>query len=288
MENRLTNWSPANEGTIRLIAFSSIFILLAVWEILAARRELSDSKGRRWFSNLSLVVIDSVVVRLLFPAATVGMAIAFADRGLGLFNRIDLPGSLEVVLSIFLLDLAIWAQHVIFHKVPVLWRMHMVHHADLDVDVTTGLRFHPFEIVASMLIKLAIVALLGPPVLAVLIFEVLLNALSMFTHANVRIPNPFERALRWIIVTPEMHRIHHSIERAEHDTNFGFNLSLWDRIFHTYTADPDKGQTGMTLGLPYFREVAWRSLPKILVMPLSGQTSRDKPSAPELNDPNRS
>ena len=265
----VAEWTLANEGSFRLGAFLVVFCAMAVWEIVAARRELSDSKGRRWFANLGLVVIDSLVVRLLFPAAAVGFAIAATDRGLGLFNRIDLPLAVEIVASVVLLDLAIWTQHLIFHKVPWLWRMHMVHHADLDVDVTTGLRFHPFEIVASMLIKLVVILVLGPPVVAVLIFEIVLNGLAMFSHANISMPDRFERGLRWVVVTPEMHRIHHSTRRREHDSNYGFNLSMWDRIFGTYTDDPEAGHLGMDLGLPYFRGVRWRSLIRVLSMPLA-------------------
>ena len=264
----MADWALVNEGSIRLGAFLAIFGAMALWEIAAARRELSDSKSRRWFANLGLVVIDSVVVRMLFPAAAVGFAIFAVERNLGLFNQVSLPAAAEAAASFVLLDLAIWTQHLIFHKVPWLWRMHQVHHADLDVDVTTGLRFHPFEIVASMLIKLAVIVVLGPPVVAVLVFEVVLNGLAMFSHANVTIPNRAERALRWIVVTPEMHHIHHSTERREHDSNYGFNLSIWDRIFGTYTRDPEGGQLGMTLGLPYFRGTRWRSLIRILSMPL--------------------
>ena len=277
----MDDWSLANERTIRLSVFLGVFVMMALWEVIAARRELSIAKGPRWFGNLGLVVVDTVVVRLLFPAAVIGMAIAVAEIEFGLFHWLTLPYWLAVVLSILILDFAIYVQHVMFHSIPALWRLHMVHHADVDVDVTTGIRFHPVEIIVSMVIKLAAVAVLGPPLLAVLVFEVLLNALSMFNHANVRMPPTFERILRWFIVTPEMHRVHHSIDRAEHDTNFGFNLSCWDRWMGTYLARPAKGQTGMTLGLPYFREAAWRSLPKILVMPLSRQMNRNASSTSE-------
>jgi sterol desaturase/sphingolipid hydroxylase (fatty acid hydroxylase superfamily) len=277
--------SLANEGTIRLTAFLGVFVLMAIWEVIAARRELSVAKGPRWFANLGLVVVDTVVVRLLFPAAAIGMAIAVAKIDFGLFHWLTLPYWLTVVLSILMLDFAIYVQHVIFHAIPTLWRLHMVHHADVDVDVTTGLRFHPAEIIVSMVIKLAVVAVLGPPLLAVLVFEVLLNALAMFNHANVRMPARFERILRWLIVTPDMHRIHHSIDRAEHDTNYGFNLSCWDRLMGTYLARPAKGQTGMTLGLPYFRDARWRTLPRILIMPLNRQTIRSSTSTSKQPEP---
>lgn len=274
----MDDWSLANEGTVRLSAFLGVFVIMALWEVIAARRELSVAKGPRWFANLGLVVVDTVVVRLLFPAAAIGMAIAVAEIDFGLFHWLTLPDWQAVVLSVVILDFAIYVQHVIFHSIPALWRLHMVHHADVDLDVTSGIRFHPAEIIVSMVIKLAAVAVLGPPLLAVLVFEVLLNALAMFNHANVRMPLKLERILRWFIVTPDMHRIHHSIHRAEHDTNFGFNLSCWDRLMGTYLARPAKGQIGMTLGLPYFRETAWRSLPRILIMPLSRQMHRKSTS----------
>ncbi len=263
----MTNWISSNEGTIRISIFLAVFGLMAIWEVLAARRELSAAKGQRWISNLGLVVLDTLVVRLLFPAAAVGVAIAAGEFGWGLFHKLNLPYWLAVVLSIMLLDFAIYLQHVMFHAVPALWRLHMVHHADVDFDVTTGIRFHPIEIVLSMLIKLSVIGILGPPVLAVLFFEVLLNALALFNHANVRIPLSFDRFLRWVIVTPDMHRVHHSVDDTEYTTNFGFNLSWWDRLLGTYLAQPAEGHEGMTIGLPNFREATWRTLPRMLVMP---------------------
>ncbi len=263
----MTEWIISKELVIRLGFFAGIFGLMAIWEILAARRQLTTGKGRRWVGNLSLVFLDTLVVRLLFPTAALGMALMVKDLGWGVFNTVSVPYWAAVLISVVVLDLAIYLQHVMFHALPALWRLHMVHHADLDLDVTSGSRFHPIEIVLSMLIKLVVISVLGPPLLGVLIFEVVLNALAMFNHANARIPLPLDRVLRWIIVTPDMHRVHHSVERLEHNTNFGFNLSCWDRVLGTYKDQPAKGHEGMTIGLKSFRERSWQSLPQILAMP---------------------
>ncbi len=263
----MTDWIMSNEPVIRLGFFAGIFGLMAIWEILAARRELTTGKGRRWVGNLSLVALDTLIVRLLFPTAAVGMASMVQGLGWGVLNVVSVPYWAAVLISVVVLDLAIYLQHVMFHALPALWRLHKVHHADLDLDVTSGSRFHPIEIVLSMLIKLGVISVLGPPLLAVLIFEVVLNALAMFNHANARIPLPLDRVLRWIIVTPDMHRVHHSVERPEHNTNFGFNLSCWDRVLGTYKDQPAKGHEGMTIGLKSFRQRTWQSLPRLLAMP---------------------
>ena len=263
----MTEWIMSNEPVIRLGSFAGIFGLMAIWEILASRRELTTGKGRRWLGNLSLVVLDTLVVRLLFPTAALGMAAMVKDLGWGVLNVVSVPYWSAVLISIVVLDLAIYFQHVMFHALPALWRLHMVHHADLDLDVTSGSRFHPIEIVLSMFIKLGVISVLGPPLLGVLIFEVVLNALAMFNHANARIPLPLDRVLRWIIVTPDMHRVHHSVEKPEHNTNFGFNLSCWDRVLGTYKDQPAKGHEGMIIGLKSFRERSWQSLPRLLSMP---------------------
>jgi len=263
----MTEWIISNEPVIRLGSFAGIFGLMAIWEILASRRELTTGKGRRWLGNLSLVVLDTLVVRLLFPTAALGMAAMVKDLGWGVLNVVSVPYWSAVLISIVVLDLAIYFQHVMFHALPALWRLHMVHHADLDLDVTSGSRFHPIEIVLSMFIKLGVISVLGPPLLGVLIFEVVLNALAMFNHANARIPLPLDRVLRWIIVTPDMHRVHHSVEKPEHNTNFGFNLSCWDRVLGTYKDQPAKGHEGMIIGLKSFRERSWQSLPRLLSMP---------------------
>ena len=240
------------EATIRLACFAGVLLVMAVWEIAAPRRALLMDKPRRWFTNLAIVVADSLALRLLFPFLAVAMAQIAADRGWGLFALTDLPFWLEVALAVVLLDLAIYGQHVASHKIPILWRVHQMHHADRDFDVTTALRFHPIEIVLSMLYKFAVIIVLGPPALGVLIFEVLLNGTAMFNHSNVRIPKPLDRLIRSVVVTPDMHRVHHSVIRREHHTNYGFSLSVWDRLFGTYTDQPKGGHEGMTIGLePY-------------------------------------
>ena len=277
----MTEWIISNEPVIRLGSFAGIFGLMAIWEILAARRQLSTGKGRRWLGNLSLVFLDTLVVRLLFPTAALGMALMVKDLGWGVLNVVSAPYWAAVLISVVVLDLAIYLQHVMFHALPALWRLHMVHHADLDLDVTSGSRFHPIEIVLSMLIKLVVISVLGPPLLAVLIFEVVLNALAMFNHANARIPLPLDRVLRWIIVTPDMHRVHHSVEKPEHNTNFGFNLSCWDRVLGTYKDQPEKGHEGMTIGLKSFRERSWQSLPRLLSMPFFKPTEGSMTSGSE-------
>lgn len=258
---------------IRLGAAVGVFGLMAIWEAVAARRELTAVKVRRWFGNLGLVVIDTLVVRLLFPTAMIGMALMAEHLGWGFFHVADVPYWVAVTVSVVLLDFTIYLQHLMFHAIPVLWRLHAVHHADVDFDVTTGVRFHPVEIVLSMLIKFAAISLLGPPILAVLLFEVLLNALAMFNHANVRIPLKLDRVLRWIIVTPDMHRIHHSVDDVEYVTNFGFNFSCWDRLLGTYLDQPEKGHQGMIIGLANFREATWQTIPRMLAMPFVGQAA---------------
>ncbi|MFZ5559085.1 MAG: sterol desaturase family protein [Pseudomonadota bacterium] len=266
----------AHESLIRLSAFAGIFAVMAAWELLAPRRALTVPKALRWASNLGIVAIDTVIVRLLFPAAAVGIA-AFAEaRGWGLLNHFGVPGWAAVAIAVIALDFAIYLQHVMFHAVPALWRLHRMHHADLDFDVTTGARFHPIEIVLSMLIKFAVIVVLGAPVAAVIVFEVLLNATALFNHANVRLPLAVDRMLRRLIVTPDMHRVHHSIRRDETNSNFGFNLSLWDRLLGTYRAQPAAGHAAMTIGIPEFREPGdCAALPGMLAIPF-----RDRPAPP--------
>jgi sterol desaturase/sphingolipid hydroxylase (fatty acid hydroxylase superfamily) len=244
----------AHEPAFRLSAFFGIFAILAVWEVLAPRRALTIAKTARWSSNLGLVILNSLLLRLLLPAAAVGMAALASANGWGLLNHFKVPLWLAVPLAVVALDFVIWLQHVIVHAVPALWRIHRVHHADLDYDLTTGLRFHPIEIVLSMLVKLAAIHVLGPPVVAVAILEVLLNATSMFNHANIRLPAALDRALRWIVVTPDMHRVHHSIEGDETNSNFGFNLPWWDRLFGTYRDQPRAGHEAMTIGIHGHRD----------------------------------
>lgn len=261
-----------HELTMRLGFFFGVFAAMALWEWLTPRRALTVSKTLRWASNLGIVFLNTVLLRLLFPAAAVGVALFARDQGWGLLNHFEIAFALAVVASVVALDFAIYLQHVMFHAVPVLWRLHRVHHADLDFDVTTGVRFHPIEIILSMLIKFAVIVVLGAPVLAVVLFEVLLNATSMFNHSNVRMPRALERALRWFVVTPEMHRVHHSIEDDETNSNFGFNLPWWDRLCGTYRDQPRAGHEGMTIGISTFRDVAQcDSLPRMLLMPCIGK-----------------
>lgn len=262
----------ANEPLIRIGFFVSVFALVALWEWRAPQRQATVSKALRWSGNLGLVLLNTLLLRLLFPAAAVGMAVFCAANGWGLLNHFAVPFWLAVPLAVVAMDLVIWLQHVMVHAVPLLWRLHRVHHADLDYDLTTGARFHPLEIVLSMLLKIATIAVLGPPVLAVVIFEVLLNAAAMFNHGNIRLPAAWDRVLRWVIVTPDMHRVHHSVEEDESNSNFGFNLPWWDRLFGTYRAQPRAGQVGMTIGLrghTATREVA--RLDGLLLMPFRGE-----------------
>mgnify|MGYP000515665896 CR=1 FL=1 len=245
-------WIMQHEPTIRLSCFFGIFALMAMVEVFAPKRKLTAGRGWRWLNNLALVILNSVVVRLLFPTATVAVVLFTEQHQLGILRKIDFPPGTLVVLSVVLLDLAIYWQHRLFHSIPILWRLHRVHHADPDIDVTTAVRFHTVEIVLSMLIKFALIILLGPPLVAVVIFEVLLNGMAVFNHANVRLPSGLDRVLRKLVVTPDMHRVHHSRIAREHNSNFGFNLSCWDRCFGSYTAQPEKGHTGMSIGLDSF------------------------------------
>jgi len=259
---------------IRLGFFFGVFGLMALAEILAPRRKLVDGKLMRWASNLGLVAANVIILRLLFPTAALGMALIAQEKGFGLLPSSGLPYGVQVVLAVIAMDLAIYLQHVMFHAVPLLWRLHRVHHADLDFDVTTGARFHPIEIVLSMLIKLGVVALLGAPVLAVIAFEVLLNATAMFNHSNVRVPIALDRGLRLLVVTPDMHRVHHSTAIDEANTNFGFNLPWWDRLFATYRDQPREGHEGMTIGIRTFHDPPrCDRLPGMLAMPFMAKTT---------------
>ena len=262
----------AHEAAIRLGLFLGIFAVTAVVEVLAPRRALTVSKAVRWVNNLGLVAFNTVLLRLLFPAAAVGMAVFATDHGWGLLNHFQVPFWLSVPGAVIAMDFVIWLQHVMVHAVPVLWRLHRVHHADLDYDLTTGARFHPIEIILSMLIKFATIMVLGPPAVAVILFEMVLNAMAMFNHGNVRLPLGLDRVLRWLVVTPDMHRVHHSVEDDEANSNFGFNLSGWDRLFGTYRDQPRGGHRGMTIGIHSYRqprEVSW--LPGLLALPFRGR-----------------
>lgn len=270
----------AHEPMIRLGAFIGILLAMALWEIAAPRRTQRYRRRQRWPHNLLLVAVDTLAVRLLFPLAAVGAALLAAERGWGLLNVLNPPAWLSVALAVLALDLVIYLQHRLFHAVPVLWRLHRMHHADLEFDVTTGLRFHPFEILLSMAIKLAAVLALGAPALAVLIFEVVLNAASLFNHGNVRIPEWLDRRLRLVLVTPDMHRVHHSAVRRETDSNFGFSVPWWDRLLGTYRAQPAAGHLGMTIGLEYFRDPRDLRLDRLLLQPF--RPTR-QPAAPQAD-----
>ena len=262
------------EFHIRLATFGGVFVAMAIWEFFGPRRKQAIGRGLRWPGNLGVVVANTLLVRLVFPITTVGLAFFAQAQGWGLFNAMMVPTWIAVVTSVVVLDLVIYLQHVLFHAVPALWRLHRMHHADLEFDVSTGLRFHPIEILLSVLIKLTIVAALGAPALAVLIFEVLLNATSMFNHGNVRIRTGLDRILRWIVVTPDMHRVHHSILTPETNSNFGFNLPWWDRLFGTYRAQPAAGHDGMTIGIEQFRETRELAFDRMLLQPFRGDAGR--------------
>lgn len=248
-----------SEAALRLSVFVAVFVVMAAAEAMRPKRTLTHGRGRRWVTNLAIVTLDSLVVRLMgalaIPLVAVAAALYAARQGWGVFNWLDWPWWIEWLLVIVILDLAIWFQHLVAHKVPLLWRLHQMHHADVDIDVTTAIRFHPIEIALSMLWKIVCVVALGAAPEAVVLFEIVLNGCAMFNHANVALPAGLDRVLRTVIVTPDMHRVHHSVLRHEHDSNYGFNLSVWDRLFGTYTPSPEKGHDGMTIGLaPYQNE----------------------------------
>jgi sterol desaturase/sphingolipid hydroxylase (fatty acid hydroxylase superfamily) len=267
----MDNFLTEHEVTIRLTAFFGVFTLIALWEVLSPRRVLTVRRVIRWTNNLGLVFLNTIILRLLFPAAAVGVAVLAEQRSWGLFNQYELPMGVVVVLSVILLDMVIYFQHVMVHAIPLLWRLHRVHHADPDYDVTTGARFHPLEIILSMLIKFVTIIVLGPPVIAVIIFEVVLNATAMFNHGNIKLPKSVDSALRWLVVTPDMHRVHHSVEDDEANSNYGFSLPWWDRLFGTYRDQPRKGHEGMSIGIHHYhdvRQVVWIS--GLLTLPFIG------------------
>jgi sterol desaturase/sphingolipid hydroxylase (fatty acid hydroxylase superfamily) len=263
-----------NQAAIRLSAFFLILVAMGTWEALAPRRRRRLTRLSRWPHNIGIVLVNTLVVRALFPTAAVGMAFYAQARGWGLLSDASISNWILVPLCVVVLDLAIYLQHVMFHAVPLFWRFHRMHHADLDFDVTTGARFHPVEIILSMLIKFAVIIALGPPALAVLAFEVILNATAMFNHSNARIALVLDRVLRWFVVTPDMHRVHHSIEDDETNSNFGFNLPWWDRLFGTYRDQPRAGHEGMTIGLRGLSEPrVCDRLPGMLMIPFAGNVS---------------
>jgi len=267
----MTDFISSNEMVIRLSFFLGVFAAMAVWELMAPRRALTQSKAVRWYANIGIVVLNTVIARIVFPLAPVAVAIVAAERGWGVFNVADVPGWLAVLAAVVILDFAIYLQHVMVHAVPVLWRLHRMHHADLDFDVTTGARFHPVEILLSIGIKMAVIVLIGAPAVAVVVFEVLLNATAMFNHSNVALPLGLDRVLRLVVVTPDMHRVHHSVLPHETNSNFGFNLPWWDRLFGTYRDQPEKGHDGMTIGIDLFRDPGELHLHKMLAQPFVGE-----------------
>ncbi len=266
----MTSFLLTHEPAIRVGAFAGIFAVMVLWEVFAPKRRQSIDRRQRWPSNLGVVVLDSLVVRLIFPTAAVGVAMYADAHGWGLLHALDMSGWLALVASMLLLDLAIYLQHVMFHAVPLLWRLHRMHHTDLEIDLTTGARFHPLEIGLSLLLKLGVIVALGAPAGAVLLFEVLLNATAMFNHANARLPRRLDAVLRWLLVTPDMHRVHHSWRPDETNSNFGFNLPWWDRLFGTYRAQPRDGHAGMTIGINQFRDPRELRLDRMLWQPMRG------------------
>jgi sterol desaturase/sphingolipid hydroxylase (fatty acid hydroxylase superfamily) len=268
---KMSDFITAQEASIRLGFFVGTLLVIALFEILLPRRALTTSKVSRWVGNLGIVVINSVALRLLFPISAVQLAFWAGEKGWGLSNIIVFPYWLLVALSIILLDFIIYLQHVMFHAVPTLWRLHMMHHADIDYDLTTGIRFHPIEIIVSMGIKFSAIVLLGAPALAVLVFEILLNGMAMFNHGNFYLPLALDRVLRWFVVTPDMHRVHHSVFPSETNSNYGFNLSWWDRIMGTYRAQPRLGHQQMTIGLNQFRDPSKLTLFWMIILPFVGK-----------------
>jgi sterol desaturase/sphingolipid hydroxylase (fatty acid hydroxylase superfamily) len=271
-----------NQTGIRLTVFFGILALMMALEAAFPRRIRNLPRKRRWPANIAIVFLNSLLIRALFPMAAVGVA-AIADiNGWGLFNVTGAPLWLAITASVILLDFAIYAQHVVFHKVPALWRLHRMHHADLDIDVTTGARFHPIEIILSMAIKMVVVVALGAPAVAVVIFEVLLNGTAMFNHANFKLPLGIDRIVRLVFVTPDMHRVHHSAIRRETDSNYGFNLTWWDRLCRTYRPQPIKGHDGMIIGLEFFRDPIEQRLDKMLLQPLKEAVVEIDPEKDDL------
>lgn len=256
-----------NEAGIRLAFFFSIFLVMSTWELAAPKRALTVSKPGRWAVNLAITALNTLALRVLFPLQAVGFALIAREKGWGLLNIVSASEWQATAVSVAVLDLVIYFQHRFFHRIPLFWRLHKMHHVDLDIDVTTGARFHPVEIMASMLIKMTVVLLLGAPAAGVVAFEVLLNGTSMFNHSNVRMPERADRLLRLFVVTPDMHRVHHSVVPRETNSNFGFNMPWWDRLFGTYKPRPDAGHQGMTIGLPQYREAKQLTFPRLLAMP---------------------
>lgn len=267
-----------SEAFIRLAFFLGIFVIVALWELAAPRKRLTVPKLGRWGNNLGMILFDVVMIRVLMPAAAIQMAVATQHNGWGILHYYHVSLIPAMIIGVLALDLVIYLQHLMFHAVPILWRLHMVHHADLDIDVSTALRFHPIEILISMGIKMAAVAVIGPPMLAVLVFEIILNGTAMFNHGNIRLSLAIDRLLRLLVVTPDMHRVHHSVIIRETNSNFGFNFPWWDRMLGTYRSQPAAGHEKMVIGLSQFRDVRRLNLFRLLILPFYGN-----PGAYSLN-----
>ncbi len=266
-----------HEAMIRFFFFAGLVLVLLLLEVARPRRVPSQPLTGRRLNNFFLVAIDSVLVQILFPVLPAAFALQAHEQGWGFLNQAGLPEGLALVCAVVLFDFVIYLQHVLFHTFPVLWRFHLVHHTDLDFDFSTGIRFHPAEIIISMGIKLGVVYLIGPPAAAVLIFEVILNGTSMFSHSNIRLPGGADTAIRFLLVTPDMHRVHHSVIIRERNANFGFNLSCWDRLLGTYRDQPEKGHEGMTIGLANFRNPAGLTLARLLILPFGAPAGKTYP-----------
>ncbi|MEM6381551.1 MAG: sterol desaturase family protein [Pseudomonadota bacterium] len=265
-----------SEASVRLAAFVSIFAAMAVFEQLLPRRDRYPARARRWVTNWGMLIVDAIVLRIVFPTAAVGVALWAETANFGLFNTFDVPLVFAAIICIVVLDFVVWLEHVASHHWQWLWRIHKVHHADVDLDVTSALRFHPLEIIISMVWKGAVVAILGAPAIAVLIFEIILNGMAMFNHSNVRVPNWLDKIIRQFVVTPDMHRIHHSIIERETNTNYGFNLSIWDRLFGVYTVEPEKGQAGLVIGLAEHQDPRPTGLLWSLLLPFQSHAKLDE------------
>ncbi len=268
MTEQLLSLFQFSEAAVRMTVFIIIFAAMTVWEMAAPRRMLATGKAGRWFSNLVIVFINTILLRVIFPVVPVGLAVVAGASGWGLLNGINMPSWMEFIIALVLLDLAMYLQHVMFHVMPPLWRLHLVHHTDLDIDVTTGLRFHPFEIIITLMARLAAVSVIGPDPLAVAVYEIVLNGMVMFNHGNVRLPAGADGILRYVAVTPDMHRVHHSVIIRETNSNFGFIMSWWDRIFGTYRQEPAAGHEGMEIGLSQYRDEGELSLPRLMILPV--------------------
>jgi sterol desaturase/sphingolipid hydroxylase (fatty acid hydroxylase superfamily) len=256
-----------HEPFIRIVFFAAIFAIVAIAEVFSPRRNLVASKHKRWINNILLSLTGTGLLRLIFPIFPVGVAFFCADKGWGLLNYFQIPLWFAVISGVVLLDLTIYLQHMMFHLVPVFWRVHKVHHIDQDIDVTTGLRFHPLEMILSMIIKIAVVAVIGAPPVSVVIFEILLNGTTMFNHGNLNISLAADRIIRLLIVTPDMHRVHHSVIVKETNSNYGFNFSWWDRLFRTYRREPENGHLQMKIGLNGYHDFKYQQLLPMLIIP---------------------